>query len=86
MFAKRVETFNACLGHVLEYSGALRAYLLDVDRARMTDSEREASIAREAAIEEVNASTYGSVGAVLDRSWNPEILPRPGNLDLVLGP
>jgi uncharacterized protein len=81
---KRVELFEFSTEHIRSHTEALRAYLLGVDRAGMTDAEREASVAREEAVGERFASSYAGVTRVLEPTYDPADLPVPEQLDRVL--
>jgi len=81
---KRVELFQYAVEHIRSHTGALRAYLLEVDRASMDEAERAASVAREQAIDDHFAKGYARVAQVVEPTYNPANLPLPTRLDEVL--
>jgi predicted metal-dependent hydrolase len=81
---KRVELFQYAVDHIRSHTAALRSYLLEVDRAAMTDAEREASIAREQAVDDHFAAGYAGVLRVLEPTYTPAALPVPVQLERVL--
>jgi uncharacterized protein len=82
--AKRVELFNFTLDHLMTKTDALRQYLLDVDRATMTDDERRASERSDQAIEERFQFFFGGVEDVLSPDWDPALLAPPREIESVL--
>jgi len=80
-YAKRMETLNFFMEHLAKHVEATLGYLLEVERAGMTDEERTASEARSTAVNELFATFHAPVADVMQPTWDPESVPRPRLLD-----
>ena len=80
----RIELFTFCVGHMRAHTAALRRYLIDTDRASMTDAERTESEQREAAVDEALAGQQPLIAGVLEKNYDPIDIPAPKLLDEVL--
>lgn len=81
----RVAVFIYAVRHIGSYTGRVQKYLLDVDRASMTEAERQASLEREKVLaKRVAKKSFKRLLAVLSPFYDPgKRKPSPGMQEIL---